>query len=123
MSHAFFNSQFKKKVKVVFLPANYTSVLQLLDLGLIRSAKGNYRELLMRKIIASLDKNVEKRAKANVLDVLNAVRESWDQVSISTIEKHFQKALLPGSQTKSDENDDLSFHFLKKSKGKKLILG
>lgn len=69
-----------ENVKVLFFPANCTSVLQPLDLGIIRSVKVNYRKLLMRKITASLDKNEEKRYKANVLDALYFVRQSWDQV-------------------------------------------
>lgn len=95
-----------ENVKVLFFPANCTSVLQPLDLGIIRTVKVNYRKLLMRKITESLDENAEKRYKANVLDALYFVRQSWDQVSKTTIEKCFQKAGFPGTQGESDENDE-----------------
>lgn len=59
----------------------------------------------MRKITASLDKNVKKISKANVLDASYFVRQSWDQVSKNTIEKCFQQAFSSlFTQVESDED-------------------
>ena len=51
-----------------------------------------------------MEENAEQRYKANVLDALYFVRQSWDQVSKNSIEKCFQKAGFPGTQVESDEN-------------------
>ena len=48
----------------------------------------------------------KKNYKANVLDALYFLRQSWYQVSKSTIEKGFQKAGFPGTQLGSDGNDE-----------------
>ena len=67
------------------------------ELGIIRSVKVNYRKLLMRKITESLNENAEKKYKANVLDAPYFLRQSWHQVSKSTIEKCFQKVGFPST--------------------------
>ena len=78
-----------KNVKVLFFPAYCISVLQLLDLDIPCSVKANYRKLLMKKVTAFLDKNMEKGY--NVLDALYFVRQSWDQISKNKIKSVFRK--------------------------------
>lgn len=42
-------------VKLTFLPANTTSVLQPLDQGIIRTLKGRYRKCLLRNLLTKID--------------------------------------------------------------------
>ena len=42
-------------IKVCFLPANTTSKLQPLDLGIIKNFKAHYRQLLLSYVISKID--------------------------------------------------------------------
>ncbi|XP_028177561.1 tigger transposable element-derived protein 4-like [Ostrinia furnacalis] len=46
-----------KCIKLVFLPPNVTSVLQLMNQGVIRCLKSHYRRLQVLKLIQSIDSN------------------------------------------------------------------
>nr|XP_042910354.1 uncharacterized protein LOC122271844 [Parasteatoda tepidariorum] len=59
----------------------------------------------MRKITESLDESEDKKYRINVLDVLCLVRQSWDQVPKSTIEKCFRNEGFFGSQVENGEVD------------------
>ena len=43
-------------VELIYLPPNTTSKLQAIDQGVIRSLKERYRTLVVKKIIAAIDK-------------------------------------------------------------------
>ena len=67
-----------------FLPANCTSRLQPLDLGIIRSMKALYRKSLIRKLINDSTDNMKVR-KFTVLEATHMITSVWKEVSLSTI--------------------------------------
>ena len=82
-------------IKVVYLPANTTSMLQPLDLGIIRNFKVHYRKLLMTFILAKIEKcssASEVLQSVNVLHAIRWVADAWKSVSEITIKKCFRKA-------------------------------
>jgi hypothetical protein len=51
------DTDFLRNIKVVFFPANCTSHLQPLDLGIIHSMKAKYRKALVQKAISYMEIN------------------------------------------------------------------
>ena len=67
-------------VRIVFLPANTTSILQPLDLGIIRNFKVHYRKLLFRFVLAKIDQCTSGSDVTKSLTILHAIRwvaEAW----------------------------------------------
>lgn len=97
-------------IKIVFLPANCTSVLQPMDQGVIRSFKCNYRRLLILNLIEKID-NSDKTvydAKVSVLDAIRLFSDAWQSVTEKVIRNCFKKpglAAFPGDS--EDPEDDL----------------
>ena len=82
-------------ITIAFLPANTTSVLQPLDLGIIKSFKVHYRMLLMRFVLAKIDEcscASEGLKSMTVLQAIRWVSEAWKNVKETTIKKCFRKA-------------------------------
>ena len=81
-------------VKLVFLPPNTTSKLQPCDAGIIQATKMHYRKLLLRHVLfhmneASGASDLAKRV--NVLDAIMWLKNAWDNVKPTTIQKCFAK--------------------------------
>ena len=79
-----------------FLPPNTTSVMQPMDMGVIRNWKGYYRSQLACRVIASLDADPEKQAidvvkGVTLLDALYLAKEAWGLVSCRTVKNCFVK--------------------------------
>lgn len=81
-------------LKVVFFPANCTSELQPLDMGIIRSFKVQYRKFLIRKILDNIEEKSQNKTGnfLNILEAMFFVRQSWNTVTVSTISNCFAKA-------------------------------
>ena len=82
-------------IKIVFLPANTTSRLQPLDLGIIANFKTHYRRLLLQYVIAKIDNAsnaTEVTSSINVLVAIRWVALAWKEVNESTIIKCFKTA-------------------------------
>ena len=82
-------------IKVAFFPPNTTSVLQPLDLGIIKNFKVQYRKLLMRFILAKIDQCSSASEVVKSITILLDTRwiaEAWRNVSSDTIRKCFRKA-------------------------------
>ena len=82
-------------IKIVFLPANTTSKLQPLDLGIICHFKSHYRRLLLRYVITKIDSTSCASEVVKCIDVLTAIRWvalAWKEVKPSTIVKCFKHA-------------------------------
>lgn len=82
-------------IKILFLPANTTSKLQPLDLGIIQCFKIHYKKNFLRYVLAKVEKFSTASEFIKTLTILNAVRwvaEAWKLVKEDTIKKCFRKA-------------------------------
>jgi hypothetical protein len=103
-----------KHIKVVFLPANTTSLMQPCDQGIIRTFKAYYRAKRREKVITVMDdysaRNVDMLSateiakKITVLDALHFANEAWHLVKDVTIQNCFRH----GGFTHSGEEEELS---------------
>ena len=97
-------------IELKFLPPNTTSLIQPLDMGVIKNWKGHYRSRLNSRVIAALDADPDRRAvdvakTFNVLDAIYLAKESWDAVKPQTLVGCFRKAGLSDSETTDDPVD------------------
>ena len=103
-------------VKVVFLPPNTTSVLQPLDLGIIKNFKVYYRKLLLCHILSKIEECNTASEVVQSVTILNAVRwvaQAWEKVTPETIKKCFRKAGILNREfqivarvSESDDDED-----------------
>jgi hypothetical protein len=80
-------------IKLLFFPANTTSVVQPLDQGVIHSFKVHYRKHLVKHIIArcSTAQSIEDIV-VSALDAVNWIDSSWRAVTETTICQTFRAA-------------------------------
>ena len=71
-----------------FLPPNTTSITQPMDAGIIKNLKHHYRRFLIRKRLLAVD--FEKKFKLDLLQALDWLKMSWDNVTPTTIKHCFQ---------------------------------
>ena len=82
-------------IKICFLPANTTSQLHLLDLGIIQNFKVHYRRFLLRYGLSKIDECERASEVANAVNILIAIRwiaQAWKEVKAETVCKCFRKA-------------------------------
>jgi hypothetical protein len=91
------NNSLLKNFKVIFLPANTTSLIQPCDHGTIRAFKALYHREMHARIIAELN-DIQDQSdasavakKISLLDALHLVAMLWKRVSEKTIENCFRK--------------------------------
>ena len=83
-------------VKLKYLPANTTSILQPLDQGIILAMKRKYRKTQLRYIITQMERSKEKDSshrlkEINVLKAIYWIKQAWNDVKCDTIAKCFKK--------------------------------
>jgi hypothetical protein len=99
------------QVKIYFLPENLTSLHQPLDQGIIKSFKSHYKISLLKAYSDMVEdieifkklretcahmrggrKGLKQAEKPHILDAIYLARQSWDQVSQTTIVNCFLKS-------------------------------
>lgn len=97
-------------VKLVFLPAHTTSVLQPLDQGIIAAMKSRYRSKTLRAIIRRVDSATQASAAAMAISVFDAIQfisSSIEEISSSTVLKCFLRCgFKVGSEIDDDWDDE-----------------
>ena len=81
--------------KLIFMPSNTTSLIQLLDQGFIRTVKIYYRTQLIRQMVIAIDNGVKLDDFVRSISVLKAVymlKRAFFLVTPSTIYNCFRKA-------------------------------
>jgi hypothetical protein len=82
-------------VKIAWFPANGTSVLQPMDVGVIYTFKLHYRQFLMQALIANIeeaDSSCVLARSVSVLDAVNWTGLAVKKVKAETVTKYFAKA-------------------------------
>ena len=82
-------------IKIIFLPANTTSKLQPLDLGIIQNFKVHYRHLFLSYVLSKIDTCETATEVINSINILIAIRwvgQAWAKVKAETVSKCFRKA-------------------------------
>ena len=82
-------------IRVCFLPANTTSRLQPLDLGIIQNFKVHYRHHFLRYVLSKIDECATASEVTNSVNILVAIRwvaMAWSMVKPDTVMKCFRKA-------------------------------
>jgi hypothetical protein len=70
-------------VKIARFPANATSALQSLDMGVIYTFKSHYRRFLMQSLISNVEETDSSYALARSVSVLDAV--NWIGLAVKII--------------------------------------
>jgi hypothetical protein len=96
------DTPFLRNVTVVQYPANCTSALQPLDLGIIHSFKGYYRKRLVQASICRMESRKEVKKKINVFKAMNYIMAAWQQITQQTIQNCLRRA---GSKYQSNVNE------------------
>jgi hypothetical protein len=105
-----------KYIKVIFLPANSTSLIQPCYEGIIRAFKAHYRREMCARITAEVD-DIQDRSNASaaakrisLLDALHLVAMPWKRLSEKTIENCFRKDGLSktNAETPTSEESDIT---------------
>ena len=81
-------------IKIIFLPANTTSMLQPLDLGIIKNFKVHYRIRLLRFVISKIETCTTASEVTKSINIPHAIRwvaQAWEAVKPETIKKCFRK--------------------------------
>jgi hypothetical protein len=105
---------FLRNVKLILCPANCTSVLQPLDLGVMKCYKQLYRKRLVQTAVCLMDAGKDTTKKINMLQALHHTVAALQQVTQQTIENCFRKAGYVQGQSSGDSdvvltNDDDDF--------------
>ena len=81
-------------VMLQFLPANTTSVLQLLDLGIIKKIECHYRKRLLHAVLSKIETVscvAEVARSINCLDACHWVKAAVNDVKPTTVQNCFRK--------------------------------
>ncbi|XP_016659158.1 tigger transposable element-derived protein 4-like [Acyrthosiphon pisum] len=87
-----------RHIKVIFLPANITSIIQPCDQCIIRTFKAYYRSAIRGKVLAVIDNGLHDASS----------KEAWNKVSVETIRNCFRH----GGFKTDDKTDNEHEHSL-----------
>ncbi|KAL4107458.1 hypothetical protein QTP88_017800 [Uroleucon formosanum] len=99
-----------KNIKLVFLPANTTSLIQPCNQGIIRKLKAYYRLKMRKRVITLVDETSTLKAndlskKINILEALHFVNEAWNNISDATIQNCFRHGGFVKTEEEEEEDD------------------
>uniref|UniRef100_H3AJP3 HTH CENPB-type domain-containing protein n=1 Tax=Latimeria chalumnae TaxID=7897 RepID=H3AJP3_LATCH len=94
-----------KATTVIFLPPNFTSKLQPMDQGIIKSFKQNYRCLLLQHVIACFES--WENTEINLLQAIQFAHHAWCKVTMRCISSCFAKAGFCINE-RNEETENLS---------------
>jgi len=81
-----------QSITLAYFPPNMTSVLQPMDLGIIKNLKQHYRHKLVLQRLEQMEKK-QPMVDVNILQAINIVAKAWrTKVSAQTIANCFRKA-------------------------------
>ena len=84
-----------QNVKIVFFPANTTSLSQPMDQGIIQTLKLKYRKRQLQYILTQMEKNDKVGSQVlqqiSILDAIYWINGSWKDIEVSTIQKCFAR--------------------------------
>lgn len=93
-------------IRLEFLPANVTAVLQPMDQGVIRNLKVFYRRHILRRMMLYMESN--KGYTVGLLSAIHILAQSWDEVASTTIRRCFGHAGFLEQVDASQEGSDAS---------------
>ena len=81
-----------ENVKVIFFPANMTSVVQSIDQGIIKDFKHFHRRLLVQNLLSGSFFDTNGKIKIILLEAAHMCHSAWAQFTGKTIANCFYKA-------------------------------
>ena len=101
-------------IRLEFLPANTTSLIQPLDQGVIKNLKCFYRQEVVQMTIAGIDDSlvsssasaIDISSRISLLDAIYFVARSWRKVKPETISNCFRKCGFRTQTSSSGESGD-----------------
>ncbi|XP_035212025.1 tigger transposable element-derived protein 6-like [Stegodyphus dumicola] len=108
-----------QNIQLEFLPPNTTSLMQPMDMGVIKNFKTLYRGKLVNYILESIDENLlttsttarEISSKISLLQAIQFVADSWRAIKATTIQNCFTncgfKPLEISENLSNEENEDM----------------
>ena len=108
-----------KNIQLEFLPPNTTSLVQPMDMGVIKNLKTLYRGKLVNYILESIDENLltssttakEISSKISLLQAIQFVADSWRAIKATTIQNCFTncgfKPLDISEILNNEQNEDM----------------
>jgi len=104
-----------RHIKVIFLPANTTSIIQPCDQGIIRTFKAYYRSAIRGKVLALIDNGLHDAScslqpndiakKITILDDIHLAKKAWNKVSVKTIQNCFRHCGIKTDDKTDDEHE------------------
>ena len=93
-------------IKIVFFPNNATSRLQLLDAGIIKNFKVEYRKKLMRYVLVWIvdDRNAYE---IDIIQTIEWITSAWKEVSKDTSKNCFAKCGVAEGPAIIDDDKDV----------------
>lgn len=93
-------------IEFMFLPPNTTSILQPLDLGIIKNFKHYYRTQLLQDMVNAIDNKHSTTLEMDVLQAIFLVNQAWASVKLTTVKNCFFKSGLFGNNSDSEEVEE-----------------
>lgn len=97
-------------IRLMFFPPNTSACIQPMDQGVIKTLKTNYRQYLMKKLIASAEdyQNAYDFSKSiNVFHAIMWLSASWDEINERTIQRCFENSGFIDKRNQSSDEIDL----------------